>query len=277
MELLTYYVGQGATAVLRTDTEAIIIDAIFPSRADRDTVVLKEVLARDLADRNLSGLMLTSFDRDHADPKAVAWILNKYIPQWVMYPSYWKGSTSAERVMDAIKSTQQRRHGTPWDLNRMGVRLDKMSDRRITDLSENFDFEIFSPHIDDLTSSNNSSLVARITHKNGRGFSYLVTGDTEYERWESIFGYFSHRLPTDVMSAAHHGSKTGVHEESIEAIDPHTIIISCGIDNQYDHPDIEALEAFDAVNADVYCTGEEGRSFRTRKNFFGRILTEERG
>lgn len=275
MELITYYVGQGACAVLRTDSEAIIVDALVPSANDPRAVILKRVFARDLADRKVMGLMLTSFDRDHADPRAVKWILNRYLPLWVMYPSYWKGSKAAGEVMAAIRSTQLRRAGTPWEITRQGVRLDRLADRRITDLSPAFDFEIFSPHGEDSTSSNNSSLVAKVTTKDGSGFSYLVTGDTEWSRWESIHRYFAHRLQADVLSAPHHGSKSGVHEAAIGRIAPHTVLISCGVDNQHSHPDVEATDAFRSVGARIHCTGDEGSSFITRRSWWGAIKTED--
>lgn len=274
MELLTYYVGQGACAVLRSDYEAIIIDAIFPSSNTVGAVILKQVLARDLARRNLVGLMLTSFDRDHADPRAVQWILNKYLPKWVMYPRYWKGSQSAADVMAAIRSTEVRRFGTPWELSREGIRLDKIPDRQILHLSEEFEFEVFSPHPADNSSSNNSSLVVKISRQDGDGFSHLVTGDTEQGRWESIRRYFRKELDADVLAAPHHGSKHGIDENTLSWIDPHTVLISCGIGNQHGHPDDEAIDAYEAIEAEVYCTGYDGNSFITYLDSDGDITTD---
>lgn len=274
MELLTFYVGQGACAVLRNDDEAIIIDAIFPSQNDSVAIFLKRVLPKALRGRKLSGVMLTSFDKDHADARAVRWILNRYVPEWVMFPAYWHGSQNAQEVLDAIEATGTRRFDTCHELYSKAVRLDRMGSRFVTDLSRNFDFEVFSPHPDDYSSSNNCSLVTRITAKNGSGFSYLVTGDTEVARWHSICRYFGHRLNSDVMAAPHHGSRSGIHEDALACVNPFTVLISCGVDNQHDHPHVEALEAFISVEADVYCTGYKGVSFRTWKPARGAVRTE---
>lgn len=112
--------------------------------------------------------------------------------------------------------------------------------------------------------SNNCSIVLKVTGLGDGGFSYLVTGDTETERWETIARLFGDDLKSHVLAAPHHGSKTGVHVKSILHIDPHTVLISAGVDNQYGHPDKEAINAFHRAGARVFTTHDHGKSLHTR-------------
>lgn len=132
-------------------------------------------------------------------------------------------------------------------------------------LSSNFDFELFSPHIGDMDCSNNCSIVLKLTGRGVGGFSYLITGDTENARWEKISKFFGAALKSHVLAAPHHGSKNATHPESLLHIEPHTVLISAGIDNQYGHPDPEALKVYNRVAKAVFSTNmQRGVSLFTR-------------
>jgi beta-lactamase superfamily II metal-dependent hydrolase len=119
--------------------------------------------------------------------------------------------------------------------------------------SNDFFFEVFSPHKEDMISSNNSSLVCKITEKNTR-FSYLITGDTENARWDSIVRIFGAAISANVLNAPHHGSRNGITQAAMNLINPHTVLISAGVNNKYGHPDIEALAIYRSVAREVYRT-----------------------
>ena len=111
-----------------------------------------------------------------------------------------------------------------------------------------------------MSSSNNCSIVLKLTGIGPTGFSYLITGDTETERWQSIARFFGNALKAHVMAAAHHGSVNGVHPASLLHIDPHTVLISAGVDNQYGHPDAAAVKVYKRVAKYVYSTNMQGES-----------------
>jgi competence protein ComEC len=121
--------------------------------------------------------------------------------------------------------------------------------------------------MDDMDSSNNSSIVLKLTGIDQTGFGYLVTGDTETERWDSIARYFGKYLSCPVMAAAHHGSINGVNARALLQINPHTVLVSAGADNAYGHPDRAALNAYKAVAKQVFCTNtpSEGVCLFTRR------------
>jgi len=60
---------------------------------------------------------------------------------------------------------------------------------------------IFNPHPDDADTSNNASIVARLTQG---GFLVMITGDCEQPGWDSIVRYFSKERKSDVLVAQHH-------------------------------------------------------------------------
>jgi len=258
MNIVTVNVGQGALAIVRHQGVAIIVDSLIPASGDTTVAYVKLVLAKALQDHFLKGFILTGFDDDHSDVDGASIILRKYRPDWVMYPKYFKDTSETKKVFALIDGEVDARCGTANPLRKVSVRLDKLTSRHLTDLSDKFDFELFSPHIEDMDCSNNCSIVLKLTGRGPRGFSYLVTGDTEIARWESIHRLFGNALQSQVMAAPHHGSKNAVHPASLLDIAPHTVLISAGVDNQFNHPSPQAVKVYRAVAKYVYSTNMEG-------------------
>ena len=251
MEVLTLYVGQGNFAVVRHGTQAIAVDTRW--LADRSDAIHSTV-DRFLQRRTLVGIVLTGFDADHADPVGLDRLLADYKPNWVMYPKYYKDTENATLVFNVIRKHEQRRERTHSPLTRVSVRLDRLESRYLDDLSEDFQLELFSPHIEDMDNSNNCGIVLKIEGIGLGGFTYLVTGDTEIPRWDRIVELFDDALGADVLAAPHHGSKNAAHPGMALAVMPNTVLISAGIDNQYGHPDEKALALYLRVANHVFKT-----------------------
>jgi len=111
----------------------------------------------------------------------------------------------------------------------------------LNEFSKDFSFVAFSPYPKYETSSNNASLVLKITERATKR-SILVTGDTEGGRWDEICRYQGQRLQSDILQAPHHGSKNGITQKAFDLISPHTVLISAGEGNQWDFPNDEALK-----------------------------------
>lgn len=259
MQLLTLYVGQGSLAAVRADNEVIIIDAHMPDIEDHITPAeIEATLDVFIGQRAVKGLILTGLDRDHACPTGVESILTRYEPDWVMYPKYYKDTDAATDVFATIAKEVTRREKTQRPLMRHSVRVDNVDSRNLDGLAAGFTFELFSPHMDDMDSSNNSSIVLKLVGADATGFSYLVTGDTETDRWDNINKYFAKYLASDVMAAPHHGSRNGVNAKTLLSVNPNTVLISAGIENSYGHPDSVAVNAYQRVAKHVYATNSEG-------------------
>jgi len=254
MNVITANVGQGALAIVRHSGEAIIVDSRIPACDDRTVAYIKELLAVSLKNHYVKGFIFTGFDNDHCDVVGASIVLRKYRPDWVMYPTYYKESREAKLVFDLINDEERLRRVSGSPLRKVSVRLDQLAQRRLRGLSDKFDFELFSPHIEDMDCSNNCSIVLKLTGRGERGFSYLITGDTENRRWTTISKLFGSALRSHVLAAPHHGSRNGTHPASLLQIAPHTVLISAGVNSQYGHPAPEALNVYKRVAKYVFST-----------------------
>lgn len=114
-----------------------------------------------------------------------------------------------------------------------------------------------------MNSSNNCSLVCKVKERS-TGATYLITGDTENDRWDSIVKNFGSAIATNVLDAPHHGSKNGISAAAIKLIKPDTVHVSAGVNNQYGHPNAEATKLFSAYAKSWYATNYgKGQSLRT--------------
>ena len=268
MDILTLYVGQGALAGIRVGNEGIIVDAHMPQTNDVTPEEIQQSLAVYFRGIRIRGLILTGFDADHSHLGGVDWVLAKLRPDWIMYPKYYKDTETASDVFASIKSHEKRRSKTSQPLVRHSIRLDRLDCREVGNVGNNFAIELFSPHIEDMDSSNNCSIVAKITGFDSNGFRYLVTGDTETERWAVISRLFGKQLAAEVMAAPHHGAKSGTHAAMLKNVNPNTVLISAGIKNQFNHPHSAAVSAYGALAKHVWATnaGGEGNNLLTSLN-----------
>jgi competence protein ComEC len=84
----------------------------------------------------------------------------------------------------------------------------------------------------------------------------LITGDSDKKSWEEhITDYHEDKLPSAVLSASHHGSRTffknteddeDVYETHIEKIDPSYLIVSAPkqTESRHDHPHDDAIKIY---------------------------------
>lgn len=264
MKIYTLNVGQGQFVVVAGKKEAIVVDTYVPLTTEQDVVNVKSALASILQGKELIGLMVTGFDSDHFNEVGMKIVLNKYRPNWIMYPKYFKKTKTADTCFDVIGSFESQKK-----FDRVSVRLENNDIRFYNELSSEFSFEVFSPHSADMDSSNNCSLVCRI-HEVASNRTYLVTGDAENSRWDSIEKHFGNYLASDVLAAPHHGSSNGITASAFKCIQPHTVLISAGVDNQYGHPDQATVQLFKRVANNVYSTNwGDGQSLVTEVSATG--------
>jgi len=97
---------------------------------------------------------------------------------------------------------------------------------------------------------NDDSLVFKVEYK---GNSILFTGDSGVDIWSNIMDGYRNVLKSTILQASHHGSRSFFIETEIDAdredfytdhlktIAPEFVFISVGDENQYGHPDEDAL------------------------------------
>jgi competence protein ComEC len=215
-------------------------------------------LADILKGKNLIGLMITGFDADHFNEVGLKIVLNKYRPNWIMLPKFFKDTNEAAAGRAVMKKFEQGK-----EITKHLISLSDNATRFYYKLSTDFTFEVFSPHKEDMDSSNNASLVCKITEKSTNA-TYLVTGDTENARWKRIAAIFGNSIKSDVLDAPHHGSKNGIASEAFNLIKPNVVLISAGVGNMFGHPDAEAVKIFSSLGAKVHSTNHgNGQSILT--------------
>ena len=102
--------------------------------------------------------------------------------------------------------------------------------------------------------TNNHSVVMYL--QMGR-ISFLLTGDIEKPVAHDLV--FEHApLRTTVLKSPHHGSKTSSSNMFMEAVNPQIVVISVGVDNQFDHPSPEVLDRYAEHGLIVFRTDEQG-------------------
>lgn len=258
MNVYTLNVGQGQFVVVTGPTEAFIVDTYVPINPTNDVVNVKGALATILSGKKLIGLIVTGFDADHFNEVGMKIVLNKYRPDWIMYPRYRKKTATADACFAAIDSLDQQK-----GIARYSIELSDNKTRFYNSIAKEFSFEVFSPHAADMNSSNNCSLVVKVEEK-ASSASYLITGDTENDRWSSILHIFGRAISARVLAAPHHGSKNGTTDDLLAAVSPHTVLVSAGVNNQYGHPSAEALATYRRYATSVYSTsGGNGQSLKT--------------
>jgi len=100
---------------------------------------------------------------------------------------------------------------------------------------------------------NNTSTVCSYTLDD---FVYVNTGDTEADRETAIIGFMPENI--SFLTAGHHGSQDSNSQRFIEKLNPQTVGISCGADNDYGHPHKQVLNRFDSMGISYYITYQTG-------------------
>ena len=63
-------------------------------------------------------------------------------------------------------------------------------------------------------------------------------------------------IKATILKVGHHGSKTASSKQFINAIEPTYALISCGLNNKYNHPSKEVLERL--KEKEIYRTDKQG-------------------
>ena len=101
---------------------------------------------------------------------------------------------------------------------------------------------------------NNGSVVIRIVHQE---IAILLTGDIEHETDGDLMRW-GHRLRSDILKAAHHGSRTSSTPEFLAGVTPSIVAISCGKNNKFRHPSPEVVQRFRDMGIQIWRTDHSG-------------------
>ncbi|MDR2168492.1 MAG: DNA internalization-related competence protein ComEC/Rec2 [Clostridiales bacterium] len=101
---------------------------------------------------------------------------------------------------------------------------------------------------------NNNSMAIRAVYGD---ISILFTADIEAEA-EQYLVAAGHKLSAQVLQVAHQGSRTSTTEEFLRAVNPQTAIISAGRNNIYGHPHPSVTNRLNTHGVEYLTTAERG-------------------
>lgn len=226
-------IGQGDAVLIQTGAKNILIDTGDDKyyedgkKGKENTQLLTEL--QKLKIDHIDTLVMTHAHADHIG-KA-----DKVIAQYGVKELIYNGIPSTSKYfINALKAAKAN-----------GTQQVKVKAGDVLDFGNGVSFEIVSPSqslIDEDTAAikakkkvdvNNESVVGRLTFGN---FAMLFTGDAEGPVEKDMAASYGKKLKCQVLKAGHHGSKTSSTAEFLKLVQPESVVMSLGVNNQYGHP-----------------------------------------
>lgn len=226
-------IGQGDAVLIQTGAKNILIDTGDDKyyedgkKGKENTQLLTEL--HKLKIDHIDTLVMTHAHADHIG-KA-----DKVIAQYGVKELVYNGIPSTSKYfINALKAAKAN-----------GTQQVKVKAGDVLDFGNGVSFEIVSPTqslIDEDTADikakkkvdvNNESVVGRLTFGN---FAMLFTGDAEGPVEKTMAASYGKKLKCQVLKAGHHGSKTSSTAEFLKLVQPESVVMSLGANNQYGHP-----------------------------------------
>lgn len=231
-------VGQGDAIFVRVSTgETILIDG------GPDDAVLRELSdVLPFFERRIDLVVLTHPHADHIN--GLVEVLKRYEVGRVMMTGVANGDAAYREFLELVAQK-----GIPVSYARSTV------DYRMGAVIMDIVFPIEPMEGTRVENMNNSSIAMRLF---AGGEVYFLSGDLELEGEGKILAS-GQDVSADVFKAGHHGSRTASSLELLERMGATTAVITCGIDNKFDHPHSETVNNFMKFGMRIYRTDVDGR------------------
>lgn len=227
-------VGQGDSILIQVNNKNMLIDS-GPKENKKDLFDYLD----SLNIKKIDYLIATHPHEDHIGNMAK--IIKSYDIGAFYAPKIESSTKTFEQMIDALKSKD------------LKINIIKSNIQSI-DLGENTIVSFFSPNKDNYDNLNNYSPVMKIQYGKNK---FLFVGDAEKDVEDEVIKN-KYNLKSDVLKVGHHGSSSSSSEEFIKAVNPSIGIISCGIDNKYNHPNESTLNILEKYNVKIYRTDKDG-------------------
>lgn len=245
-------VGQGDCEIIQTKNMSAIIDS--GESTAKDTVLS---YIKSLGIKRFDYVIATHPHSDHIG--TMDSIINNFQVGTVIMPKLENSlvpiTTAYESLLNAI--------------NAKGLKIHSALPDETYDL-DGATLKILAP-INDYDELNDYSVVCKLTYGER---SFLFTGDAQNTAEADIIAKYSGSLNADVLKVGHHGSYTSTTKEFLSEIAPQYAVISCGVGNDYGHPNKSVIKRLSGVK--ILRTDELGSIVFTTdgntlqyKTFFG--------
>ena len=227
--------GQSDATLIQQGGGFILIDAADSAHSEK--------LLHDLQAAGVETLDLLVMTHPHADHiGAMAQVLETFTVKQVLLPDFTKAPLPTTRTFEKVME-QIADQNIPTVTAAPGWTF-SLGDGTLTVLGAGVETDNY----------NELSIAGRFDSPD---LSYLFTGDGESGVEQDLLDSGAN-LSAQVYKAGHHGSSTSSGEAFLSRVRPQIAVISCGLDNDYGHPDAETLDKLTAVGAQIWRTDQQG-------------------
>lgn len=228
-------VGQGDSALLLSGGQAVLVDA--------GTEESGAAVVRYLEDLGVTRLYAAVATHPHADHiGGMAQVLDTFSVEHFYMGPETQNTASFSDLLDALQT-----QGIQPTIPTPGDTLVFNSGASLT----------FLGPADDVPDGNLNDR-SLITLFQADEQKVLLMGDAESAAEQSLLAH-EPALRCDVLKVGHHGGATSSSLSFLQTIQPSVAVISCGVDNDYGHPDPQTLQNLSLAGvSDVRITAECG-------------------
>jgi len=234
VEVVVLDVGQGVSALVRTQHHALLYDAgpQFGPGADSGSRTIVPYL-RAAGVRRLDGLIVSHDDDDHWG--GAGSVLQALPVDWLL-----TSLPDLDPLVVQADPGLRCAAGQSWEWD--GVRFDVLHPAR----------ESYS---DPTVRDNDRSCVVAVGAPGGR---VLLPADIERRSEELLLRNERGLLRADVLLAPHQGSRTSSIPQFVAAVGPSVVVFPVGYRNRFGHPHREILRRYAESGARIYRTDRDG-------------------
>lgn len=247
LEIHIIDVKQSESVLIIQNRHTMLVDAGLNSEGEK-----VEKYIKDLGIDTIDVLLITHFHRDHAG--GVHNILRAFKVKEVMCLEY-ENITTLQEMFWYFDMRIAKKVSEVFGKNKSKVSLilpyDEDGNLKSFTIG-NASIEILSQFKEE--NVNNKSIVFKLVYDD---FSMLFMGDAEKEVEEKLVKSDCN-LSSDILKIGHHGSQTSTTSEFLDKVSPEYAVISCGINNPYNHPDKNVMKRLNERKIKVYRTDEMG-------------------
>jgi len=225
-------VGQGNSVLVVQDGKYMLIDG-----GDRDYSSFVVSYLKQLGVEKLDYVVASHYDADHLN--GIVGVLNVFPCDLVIGPDYEGDTKVYQSFRDVVESKEIKFEVPEWNGKYQFA---------------GSEFQIVSPVSYDYTDGNELSIGVKLKYQDN---SFLICGDIGNDMEQDMLLQGAD-LKSNVFLANHHGSKYSNGEEFLNAVSPEYVVISCGIENKYEHPAASLLLNVQKLNASLYRTDLQG-------------------
>lgn len=279
MEIYFFDVGQADCALIRLDGHTMLIDAGNKSDANSNLKVTDNINLvyelKQLGVEKIDFFINTHPHEDHMGGSAtivenfeIGKIIapnNEYDNITTKFYTEFEEIVNAKNIQWIYPTTMTDEEVADYEAKRRKYCEEHASEgytyaaQEYIQIGDSFNFgeavvTILSPNADSYKEKNNYSIALKIEYE---GNSILFTGDIEEDAEAEIVKMAIEKginLNVDILKSAHHGSETSSSQEFFDSVDPEFIVISCGWDNTYGHPDDITIERYRENRSRIFRT-----------------------